>query len=79
MLFLYISIYEIKTHFICNLILVSNVFKKIVYCATSGIIEDMKNAKIIAQEKLKLQVSIPPQYLSIYQELMKFDTCHDTS
>ena len=66
MLFLYISIYEIKTHFICNLILVSNVFKKIVYCPTSGIIEDIKNTKIIAQENLKLQVPMPPQYLSSY-------------
>ena len=76
---LYIGIYEIKTHFICNLILVSNVFNKIIYGPTSGIIEDMKNTQTISQENLKLQVLIPPQYLSIYLELMKFDTCHDTS
>ena len=43
-----------------HLVLVSNVFKKIIYCPTSGIIEDMRNTQIIAQEKLKLQVPIPP-------------------
>ena len=58
-----------------RLVLVSNVFKKIIYCPTSGIIEDMKNTQIISQENTS---SIPvnlsrinkvrylSQYLSIY-------------
>ena len=35
-----------------RLVLVSNVFKKIIYCPTSGIIEDIKSTRIIAQEML---------------------------
>ena len=41
-------------------------FKMII---TSGCIEDINT-----QEKLNLQVLIPPRYLSIYQDLIKLDT-----
>ena len=52
-------------HFTCIWVNLSR-FKMII---TSGCIEDINT-----QEKLNLQVLIPPRYLSIYQDLIKLDT-----
>ena len=46
---------------------------------TSGFIGDMKITQESAREKLNLQVPIPPQYMSIYRDLMKLDICLNNS
>lgn len=68
-----------KMYFMCNWILVSNVFKKTLKLWTSGMIEDTRMLKKLLKRNCIGKSRYLVQNLSIYWDLMNLNTYLDTS